>query len=312
MKENIAPVLIATVNRYEHLKNCIYSLQQCELATETHLFVALDYPPTKEYVEGFLKIKSFLKRVTGFKEVTVIERQENFGTHKNIRAAMAHILEKYKNIIFTEDDNEFSQDFLLYLNAGLCEYEHNEKVFSICGYGYPIELEDYNNDVYFYNGFSAWGYATWKEKYQKVDWSIDKLEIFISNKNNLKKISSKVLLKNLRKMVKTRKVLGDAYLCYHQARYGMVSVFPVISRVRNHGHDGSGVNGGNSSNAREIYTKQPIYEGNDDYSFYANDVESIYVKKSIDGLLNPNKIYFYIKHPINIFDKLKNFYKKYI
>ena len=55
-----APVVIPTLNRYEHLRQCLESLSNCTLAEETEVYVALDYPPLEKYVEGWQKTREYL------------------------------------------------------------------------------------------------------------------------------------------------------------------------------------------------------------------------------------------------------------
>ena len=53
-----APVVIPTLNRFEHFKQCLESLERCNNADKTEVYVALDYPPSDKYVEGGEKLMS--------------------------------------------------------------------------------------------------------------------------------------------------------------------------------------------------------------------------------------------------------------
>ena len=77
-----APVLIPTLNRYEHLRQCLESLSKCTLAEETEVYIALDYPPSDKYVEGWQKTRGYLYSIgnMNFKKIHLIERTENYGT----------------------------------------------------------------------------------------------------------------------------------------------------------------------------------------------------------------------------------------
>ena len=55
-----APVVIPTLNRYEHFKRCLESLEGCTGAEHTDVYVALDYPPSDKYVEGWKKMDAYL------------------------------------------------------------------------------------------------------------------------------------------------------------------------------------------------------------------------------------------------------------
>lgn len=41
------PVIIPTLNRFEHFKNCVESLANCTYAPETELIIGLDFPPAE-------------------------------------------------------------------------------------------------------------------------------------------------------------------------------------------------------------------------------------------------------------------------
>ena len=126
-----APVLIPTLNRHVHLKRCIDSLTRCIHAEKTDLFVALDYPLKEEHWDGYEKIREYLKTVTGFKSLNIIERDVNFGASKNIRDARETIYQIYDRMILSEDDNEFAPGFLEFVNKGLEVYESHDDVLAV-------------------------------------------------------------------------------------------------------------------------------------------------------------------------------------
>ena len=58
---NYAPVVIPTLNRYEHLKQCLESLEKCTGAEYTDVYIGVDYPPNDRYVEGWKKVDAYLQ-----------------------------------------------------------------------------------------------------------------------------------------------------------------------------------------------------------------------------------------------------------
>ena len=137
MEERInsfAPVIIPTLNRYDHLRRCIDSLAKCIHAKETELIIGLDYPPSEKYEGGWKKIREYLPTVTGFKKVTIIIRDHNLGAVGNMNALIDYSNKLYDRYIFSEDDNEFSPCFLDFVNKGLEIYKDNRKVLSVCGF----------------------------------------------------------------------------------------------------------------------------------------------------------------------------------
>lgn len=261
--ENLAPLLITTLNRSVHFKRCVESLALCALADKTVLYIALDYPLHEGHKTGYEEIKKHLPNIKGFQEVIIIERDNNFGAVDNFFTSLNVVFEKYDKVIISEDDNVFSTDFLTFVNKGLTIYKNREDIFSISGYQYPIKVpKSYKDDIYIWIGFSAWGVGVWKDKWEKVDWNYPNLKEFLNDKNNIKKLNkiAENYVPALRRIVDTGYITGDTLICYHLFIHGMYSVFPVVSRVRNMGNDGSGVNCTNLK--KDIYSNQEIYEGN--------------------------------------------------
>ncbi len=240
-----APVFFTTLNRFEHFKRGVETLSVCTNADKTEIYIALDYPLNESHWDGYRKIVGFIEKIQGFKKVNVIKRNTNYGSYKNFFDALEDIFEKHDKLILSEDDNEFSPNFLDYINSGLAKYEENDFIFSICGTNFPIKMPDtYNHDVYFYPGFSSWGVGIWKKKWEKIDFNVDHLKKYLSDKNNIKEIKKTAapVLPYLKEVVKTGRINGDTIIVYYLLKKNMFSVFPCLSKVRNHGHDGSGVN----------------------------------------------------------------------
>ena len=262
MKMELAPVLIPTLNRYEHFERCIDTLSRCSLADKTDLFIALDYPFNDNQVKGYNEIRRKLNKTNEFKSVNIFSRDKNYGVRKNIDTARNEIFNKYKTLIISEDDNIFAPSFLQFVNKGLIIYENREDIFSISGYNSPIKLPKWvKNDVYLRKNYTAWGVGIWRKKWYSVDRSIDNYNIMISNKKN-KKIILKNYLKyfaDLKMLNESDELLGDKLLFLNLIDKGMYSIYPTLSRVRNMGHDGSGLHGGYS----DTYRNQLIYMGND-------------------------------------------------
>ncbi len=263
---NYAPVLIITLNRYEHFKRCIESLSVNLDADKTDIFIALDYPLIEEHWVGYRKIVAYLNKIRGFKSINIINRNTNYGILENYFKSKNEILSRYDRIIFSEDDNEFSPDFLSFMNRCLDVYKDSEDVFSISGYNYPISVpSSYPYEIYKWVGHSAWGFGIWKDKWMKIDFSEDvvfkNIQDFLHNFKDVAKYNSIAnhYIPALFHMLKQERMHGDSYICMYQYINNMYSIFPTVSRVRNAGHDGSGENCGYMES--ELYRKQDIYSG---------------------------------------------------
>ena len=246
-----APVLISTVNRYQHFKDCIESLSHCTWADKTDVFVAVDYPPSENYWEGYNQIKDYLDNCNGlgFKSLNVIYRETNyFYTERgNLGALVDEVEKKYDRYIISEDDNIFSPNFLMYIDRGLEKYEKDHSVMAIVGYKHFLPLK-YEKNSYFRQNvdFSAWGFGIWKDRMHAIN-------EFSKNNGFYNSFS----ISNLRKLYKNGKyrfsmylylacrrqkvIMSDNPLSIYMAVNDMDIVMPIKSLVRNQGWDDSGI-----------------------------------------------------------------------
>lgn len=241
------PVIIATLNRFTHFKNCVESLARCTHAEKTELVIGLDYPPNEKYVSGYKKIKEYIPTITGFAKITVFEHETNLGGEENFLFLINYCKKHYDAYISSEDDNVFAPAFLDYMDKALELYRYDERITSIGGYNF---IEAYDQGIYScYLGrdHSAWGTGFWYDKEKK-------LNLFLSNKDYYKKIlynrkSSKYILSifpalylMLDNAVKKQLNPNDVHRCTYNIIEHKYQLKPAISLVRNCGFDGSGLN----------------------------------------------------------------------
>ena len=253
----LAPVIIPTLNRNEHLKQCITSLQNNKLAKETDLYISVDYPPAEKYREGYEKVLKYLEgKIVGFKNVYIYYQKNNLGPSENSVFLQKIVLEKYEKYIYTEDDNIFSPNFLEYMNQCLEKYKDDETIFAIGGYSYPIHWSDDRDAIIKQSmNFTAWGYGAWKEKNDK-EICFSRAEIFdyLKNFHNAKVFyrNNRVLFNHAVYIASGKHylaLLDNGDLRHIDAVKGIYMfinkksmILPALSKVRNAGHDGSGQN----------------------------------------------------------------------
>ena len=83
--------------------------------------------------------RSYIRNITGFKSLRIIERDRNFGLANNIIDGVTSIVNEFGRIIVLEDDLLTSPYFLKFMNEALSLYEDEERVISVHGYIYPIK-----------------------------------------------------------------------------------------------------------------------------------------------------------------------------
>lgn len=266
-----APIMVSVYNREIHFRKCIESLRECFHAEQSHLFVAIDAPYRKEDIEANSRIVEYCKTINGFKEVTLFIREKNLGASNNRGLARTEIFKTYDRLIMFEDDNVFAKDFLHYLNLGLETYKDRSDIFSISGYNFPVRMpSSYTKNSYLWQCYSAWGVGVWRDKMLAVELVKNKaLNIIRSFLRNIREVYQLNKVSNhyvpaLLLMLKSGAIHGDGYLSLYLFKNRMYTVFPVVSRVRNTGHDGSGFI---VAMEDDIYGRQDVYEGDLDYDF---------------------------------------------
>jgi len=248
----------------------IDSLKKNKEAKETLLYIVSDAASRKEDICKVLDIREYISEIEGFKDVILIARKQNLGSHYSILSSIEEVFEDYDKLIFLEDDNFVSQNFLSFMNDALNKYKNFNKIFSVSGYNYPIKIpKEYNHSVYLYQGFSAWGVGIWKEKWKAVEWKLNDKKIFLDllkNKKAIKNSLGESVFWSIKSMAERQHRYADAYICYHLYKTNMYSVFPTLSKVRNYGHDGLGEHGRISS----LFINQIIDESNSTTEFPLN------------------------------------------
>lgn len=277
----VMPVLIPTLCRYEHLKKCIESLSLNSYAKYVDVYVAVDYPGEERFREGYIKVNTYLNGdFSEFRSFTVIKREYNLGSLGNTYALIDEVLEKYDNFIFTEDDNEFSTNFLEYMFKTMKYFEKDSSVLAVTGYSYPITYHTGNyGNVFIENAvFNMWGTGFWKSKYLEAKRVVhDEKKLLKNFSNNIKKYS----FSEYRRVDYINCAVGnyaddeyiwdkckmltnitDMSLGIYMSVEDKYLAMPVVSKVRNNGFDGSGVFCQNTSKL----TKRKISSDTYDYS----------------------------------------------
>lgn len=245
----MAPVLIVTYDRIEHLKKTITSLRSNIYAEKTDLFVASDYQRTDLEANKVAAVRNYLRGIDGFKSVTVFERDKNFGVVDNSNSALQFIFEKFDRFIIMNDDLVTAPGFLKFSNEAFERYGSDERVFSITGYCPPIQIPStYGYDAFFLGRMSAWGCGMTKDRYDSVrEISRKEYDEFVADKELSRAFvngGGEDLLMMLREVVYGSLKAWDVRCMYTQFMKHQYTVYPTQSLVLNIGFDGTGMHCG--------------------------------------------------------------------
>mgnify|MGYP003571322879 CR=1 FL=1 len=248
-----APVIIPTLCRYEHFKRCIESLSECVGAEHTEVYVGLDYPIKDSHREGYQTICEYLAHAKfRFKKLHVLKREKNLGPGGNSSKLREEVTRDFDRWIYSEDDNVFSPNFLVYINKGLEHYKDDPRVFAICGYTMPVDWKIGDNNHFATRSFRAWGYGVWLNKYtdfwksRNGKWISD----FLYKKKNANKESFFQLYRNeygiwesaIKHLFMRKIYYGDMMVYAYLLGTNRYIICPSRSLVRNEGFDKFGVN----------------------------------------------------------------------
>lgn len=256
---DLAPVIVFCYNRPWHVEQTLEALSRNELADQTTLYIYCDGPKVNASPEQIRKIEdtravAHKKKWCG--EVYVVESETNKGLRSSIITGATEVINKYGRVIVLEDDLETSPYFLKYMNEALEKYESYRGVFSISAQSYtnPREFpKDYPYDVYAFPTHEPTGWATWKDRWNLVEWDIDKqLAAPLAEQPYLRQAYMRagegMYYSSLLERLKGLDVWSVCFSLAH-FKHHAVSILPVVSYIHNTGFDGSGVNSGNKEDS---------------------------------------------------------------
>lgn len=234
--DDLAPIVLFTYKRVDTLKKTVEALQGNYLASKSDLIVFSDGSKNETEIPSINEVRDYLNTVSGFKSVRVILSPLNKGLANSIIDGVTDVFEKFDKAIILEDDLVSSPNFLNYMNDALGFYQNDSRVFSITGFSVPIKTID-TFDIYFTKRSSSWGWATWKYQWLNIDWEVKDYETFKFNfrrRYQFNKMGSD-LSGMLDKQMSGKLNSWAIRWCYHQFKYDLFSVHPIVSKISNIG-----------------------------------------------------------------------------
>ena len=161
---NYAPILLFVYNRPNHVQQCVESLKQNTLASESELIIYADGARSATDEESVKQTRTYIHQIDGFKKITFIEREENWGLAKNIIDGVSTQVHTFGRVIVLEDDLVVAPYFLQFMNDALELYKDEPKV------GH-IQACDFTQDpslpaTFLIKWTGSWGWATWERAWK--------------------------------------------------------------------------------------------------------------------------------------------------
>ncbi len=287
----LAPIVIFAFNRPDALVRTLDALKKNPLFAESTTYIFIDGPRNDTDKEKINEVRKIAETATP----NVVCAEKNKGVSVSIIQGFSQIVNKHGVAINIEDDVCPSPGFLTYMNRALEKYRDDERVFSISGYGLKIKKpKDYRGDVYLSVRSSSWGWATWADRWNTVDWDVKDFKLIESDRRMQKAFNRGgsdmygMLCNYMNGKIDSWAIRFN-FSQFLQEKY---SVIPFLSLANNHGF------GDNATNCKQKYSRFKV-ECN-------NSLDEIVLPDTLEvnnGIIKQLQHYHSI--PIRIYSKIR-------
>lgn len=244
-KIKLSPIAVFAFKRIDSLRCCIESLLANPEAKDSDMIIFVDGPRSNNDTEyGQVRsVREYVKSITGFKSLVYNFSEINKGLAQSVIEGISEVINDYGDVIVVEDDLIVSQSFLRYMNDSLTNYRSEKKVFSISGYTNICNPPtNYKYSTYFCTRSTSWGWATWKDRWSRVDFELRDWKAVTRNKKDFNNWGGSDNYRMLEKwhngLISSWSIRFDYSMFIDKS----LSLFPIKSLVKNNGYDGTGSN----------------------------------------------------------------------
>lgn len=238
-----APIVIFAFNRVDVIQTLVKTLQANPEAKDSDVYVFVDGARQSHEGEAdkVKNVQEYVKSINGFKSLQYKFSDTNKKLAPSIIAGVSEVISKHGRCIVLEDDLILSNNFLAWMNQCLDKYYNNPEVFQISGFTPSVlkKGEDLG-DVLFTGKAHSWGWATWKDRWEQVDWGMTYWDEFSRNKSMQKDFATigNEMPGLLFAHKAGKKSTWWARFCYSQFVLGKFTAYPMRSKVINEGFTG--------------------------------------------------------------------------
>jgi len=182
-----APVALFVYNRPDHTLRTVEGLRQNWLSSQSDLVVFSDAPKSGDEVAGVAAVRKLIRTISGFKSLTIVQREQNLGLAKSVISGISQICEQSGSVIVVEDDLLTTPDFLTFMNSALDYYAEESRVFSVSGFNFALKAPPhYPYDAFCFYRSSSLGWGTWKNRWKRCDWNVADYDAFSADPSQQK------------------------------------------------------------------------------------------------------------------------------
>ena len=235
----MSPICLFVYKRYETTKLMLESLLACPECKDSELYVFMDEARNDDEARDVERVRQLFDNLQGFRKVNLFPARMNKSMANSVIDGVTKVLQEHDDIIVLEDDLVVSPDFLQFMNAALKTYKDRSDIWSISGYTPRLqELEgDGRNGVFVVPRAQCWGWATWSDRWETVDWEVSDFSRLAQSKELRKEFDKggNDLFRTLEMERRERIESWAVRWAYAAAKQSRWTVNPMQSKVQNIG-----------------------------------------------------------------------------
>ncbi len=247
IKQNaLAPIVLFVYNRADKVQRLVESLAKNPEAIDSTVYIFSDGAKNETGEEKIQQVRDYIDTLPSsglFQNVLIRKSPVNKGLANSIISGVTEVMDTHGKAIVIEDDNILASDYLAYMNGALDYYENDPQIWAINGFSREMNYpENYPHDLFLIQRSSSYTWASWKNRWDKIDWNPYIYPGFLWNRRQRKAFA---------RYGQDRPVMMDAQLCgkvnswairfdYSMMVNDMYCVTPRVSRAVCTGNDGSG------------------------------------------------------------------------
>jgi len=162
-------VVLFAYNRSGHLSRTLEALKHNRRAEELPLYIVIDGPKSDDDKEKVERVKLMAEQFDWPGEKHLSSSELNLGLRQSVIKGCSHLFIQYGRLIVLEDDILTGKGFLDYMLQGLDTYESSPRVYGLSGYSFHSSAK--LPSTYFLPIASSWGWATWKDRWESMDFN---------------------------------------------------------------------------------------------------------------------------------------------
>lgn len=165
------PVALICFNRPAQTARAMEALRK---ARPKKLYVIADAARTHVATDEArcAEVRAIATRIDWPCELVTDFAQTNMGCRDRIISGLSKAFEESERLIIIEDDCVPHPDFFRFAQEMLERYAENGRVFSVSGDNFQARTPSTHTSYYFSRIFHCWGWASWRDRWQSIDFSM--------------------------------------------------------------------------------------------------------------------------------------------